>query len=300
VDEALTAKSSSFDCLSAYLREAWNLNSSFDPPSFGSPFRTPMWEFVRRAKAHSDLGRLDEFEALAAVERCLRSWDDTSADADIWETLFPDAEDPKAEFIYTWPRIKWAAAILTLAVEKADHLPLKPLKCCSQKYDRFISVVGHLQQLVDGSILVPCRKFAGVLACEPMTISRYRHLATASGLLRITSRCIKAQRKADEFVFAVERFDWKTGCQIVSDNLKLCVTSGAACYTELQEIERKKEIQEVQEKEEMQEMQRETRTQFPPKRKCAISKDLYIPTTAELAQELESTKHLRAEGEAES
>ena len=137
-----------------------------------------MWEFVRRAKAHSYLGRLDEFEAFAAVEMCLRSWDDASAHADVWEMLFPDAEDPKAEFIYTWPRIKWAAAILDLAVEEANRLPLKPSKSYSLKYDRFTSIVGHLQQLVDGSILVPCRKFAEMLACDPMTISRYRDLST--------------------------------------------------------------------------------------------------------------------------
>jgi len=166
------------DSLSAYLREAWNFNRSFNPSSFGRPYRTPMWEFVRRAKAHSYLGRLDEFEAFAAVEMCLRSWDDASAHADVWEMLFPDAEDPKAEFIYTWPRIKWAAAILDLAVEEANRLPLKPSKSYSLKYDRFTSIVGHLQQLVDGSILVPCRKFAEMLACDPMTISRYRDLST--------------------------------------------------------------------------------------------------------------------------
>jgi hypothetical protein len=126
-----------------------------------------------------------------------------------------------------------------------------------------------------------------------MTISRYRDFAQASGLLKITARGIKAQRKADEFVFAVEQFDWKTGRQITSENLNLFVTSGAGCYTENQETERKKEIQEKQEKKETQETQRETRAKLPEKRKCAVRQDPYIPTTAELAEDLQRTEHLR-------
>jgi hypothetical protein len=141
LDEGPTAEPTSFDALSAYLREAWELNSSYEPPSFGQPYRTPMWEFVRRAKAHPDLGRLGEFEALAGIEKCLRSWGNASENEDIWEVLFPDSDDPRAEFIYTWPRIKCAAAILELAQEEADRLPLKPLKSCSPKYDRFLGVV---------------------------------------------------------------------------------------------------------------------------------------------------------------
>jgi hypothetical protein len=115
-------------------------------------------------------------------------------------------------------------------------------------------------------------------------------------LLQLTSRGIRTQRKADEFKFAVDLFDWKTGEQITSENLNLCLTSSAECYTEIQEKERKKETQENQEKQEkkeIQEMQREARAQLPRERKCVITQRPYIPTSAELAQQLERTAHLR-------
>jgi hypothetical protein len=229
------------------LREVWELNNSREERSHGRAYRSPMWEFLRRAKANPELGRLSEFEAFTVVEACLKLWDN-APDGDLWEAWFPDSDDPRAEFIHTWPRIKWAAATLELALEQANQLPLNPSKSCSPKYAHFVSVVGHLQRRTEGSILVPCRKFAELLDSEPMTISRYRQFAQLSGLLKLEQRGVKLQRKADEFSFAVERFDWKTGKEIVSENLGICVTPDPACYTENQDTERNKEIQDSQEK----------------------------------------------------
>jgi hypothetical protein len=285
LDEALTAKHSSSDPLLAYLGEALRVNNSYEPPSFGRPYRTPMWEFVRRAKAHSDLERLDPIEALAAIERCIRSQESASADADVWEVLFPNSDDPREEFIYTWDRIKWPRHELDRAQSGATALPLKPHRQYSAGYERFISIAGHLQRGVNGPILLPCVKLSEMLRCKPMAVSRYRHWAQRDGLLKLTSRGIRAQRKADEFTFAVELFDWETGEQMLTRDTEI---------QENQEIERKKEIQEKQEKKETQEMQRETRAPLPEKRKCAIRQGPYIPTTVELAQELQRTAHLRS------
>jgi hypothetical protein len=207
--------------------------------------------------------------------------------------LFPQSDDPKSEFVYTWPRVKWAAPVLEIAGQEAAHLPLKPLESSSPQYDRFISIVGHLQRKVDGAILVPCAKFAKVLGCSAMAVSRYRSLAMDAGILRMQSRGIRQQRKADEFTFAVEKFDWTTGKQITSENLNLCLTSSTKCYAEIQEnqeIERKEESQEQQEGKEIQEMHRETRAPISVEgKKCAIKQGPYIPTTAELAEELKRT-----------
>jgi len=282
--------------LSEYLRQAWEANNAYQPPTHGRHFRTPMWEFVRRAKAHSDLVGLDVFEALAAIESCFRYWDSASEDDDCWKALFPNSDDPKEEFIYTWDSIKWPRNELDRAQAEATALPLKPHRCFSAGYARFISIAGHLQNGVSGPILLPCTTFSQLLHCAPMAISRYRRWAQNDGLLKLTSKGSRVQRKADEFSFAVELFDWKTGEQIPSEVLNRCLPSSPKCYTEIQEKERKREIQETQEKQEKnegQEMKGKTRALLPDKRKCAVKQSPYIPTVDEVARELQKTAHLR-------
>ena len=217
---------------------------------------------------------------------------------DLWQTYFPASDDGKAEFIHTWERVKWPRASLDQAQAEAAKLPLKPKRCCSLKYGQFISIAGHLQRAVDGPILLPCAKVAGLLACEPMTITRYRTLAQNEGLLRLERRGIRMQRKADEFRFAVELFDWKTGNQISSENLNICLTSLPKCYTEIQdkqEMEREKELQDIQETKENQEMQRKLGARVPVEEKklVRLRQGPYIPTTAELAELLRQTAHSR-------
>jgi hypothetical protein len=282
------------DSSSEYLRQAWEANNAYEPPTFGSRYRSPMWEFTRRVKAHTELGQLSAFDALRVVERALRGWF-VGAD-DLWQAGFPMSEDGKAEFLRTWEVIKWPKAELDRAQAEAITLPLQPLNSCSPKYDRFVSIAGHLQRGVDGPILLPCLKFSEMLGCTPTAISRYRHLAMQYGLLSLKSKGIKVQRKADEFIFNVDLFDWKTGKQISSENLNLCLSSRGGCYTEtqdIQEIERKKESQEKQEKNETQEMQRETRAPLPQKVRCSARLGAQIPTTDELAEALRKTAHLR-------
>jgi hypothetical protein len=279
--------------LSRYLRKAWVLNNTYDPPGYKKKYRSPMWEFIRCAKAHPDLAALDGFDALSAVGECLATWDRGRDGRDIWRALFPESDDPRAEFCATWPNVKWAKASLELAMESATRLPLKPMKSYSPQYNRFVSVIGYLQQGIDGSILIPCRKFAELLGCTPMTISRYRNLAIESGLLKMTAKAPRAQRKADEFAFAIEKFDWETGEQIVTKALSICVTSETGCYTDTHDTERNKEPQEIEEKNEIEDIQRKGRAYLPDNRKCTIRQGALIPTTAQLREELASTKHLR-------
>jgi hypothetical protein len=180
-----------------------------------------MFIFVRRAKAHSELETLGGLEAAELAEKCLKSW--SSGGGDPWREWFPESDDGKTEFVDTWERIKWPRAALDDAKVSAARLPLKPFRCYSVKYGQFVSVAGYLQRSVNGPILLPCRKMATLLECDAMTVSRYRRLAVQDGLLRLTARGIKAQRKADEFSFATESFNWKTGEQIfLCDSKYLC------------------------------------------------------------------------------
>ena len=183
--------SSTLEALSEYLRDAWQANrSAYQSPGRGQPFRTPMFIFVRRAKAHSELETLGGLEVAELVEKCLKSW--SSRGGEPWREWFPESDDGKTEFVDTWERIKWPRAALDDAKVSAARLPLKPFRCYSVKYGLFVSVAGYLQRSVNGPILLPCRKMATLLECDAMTVSRYRRLAVQDGLLRLTARGIKA------------------------------------------------------------------------------------------------------------
>jgi len=285
--------------LAQYLHGAWLENrNTYRGPALGQSFRTPMFTFVRRAKAHPDLEGLCGLEAADLVERGLDSWGQTSEDP--WRTWFPESDDAKSEFVDTWGRIKWARAALETAQLSAAKLPLNPRECYSPGYGSFVSLAGHLQRNVQGSILLPCRKIAAVLNCEPMTVSRYRRLATQDGLLQLVARGIRSQRKADEFRLAVEMFDWETGEQTASVNLNICVTSqsiDAGCYADTQDKQESERLTDSQKKmteKEIEEKQEKKRTLIANEaKKCTHLRGPYIPTSAELAAELERTVSMR-------
>ncbi len=286
--------------LDSYLRQAWQRNEvDYEAPSHSRRFRSPMFEFVRAAKAHRLLGTQDAFRAADAVEHHLRSW--IQRDGDPWTMCFPESDDGKTEFIETWERIRWPRAELDRAHAEATRLPLKPLRCPSDKYARFISVAGHLQKGVDGPILLPVAKIATLLECEPMSVSRYRSMAQNAGLLKLTKKGNRQQRKADEFSFAVELFDWNTGEQEHSRSLNICLTSETQCYTEMQDnhenqdTERNTGFQETHDRQEIQELQRYTRAQAVAleAKKCSLTTGAYIPTATELDEALKLTEHLR-------
>jgi hypothetical protein len=253
-----------------------------------------MWEFVRRAKAHPELGSQDGFTAFSVVDGCLRTWNGLANHPNVWKELFPDSDNAREEFIYTWERIRWPQAELERAQSEARSTRLKPTRLYSTGYGEFISIVGHLQKGIDGPIVVPCVKFSDRLKCTPMPVSRYRSWAQTEGLLKLTTKRSRSKRKADEFIFAVGSFDWQTGMQITPGSLNLCLTSSDPCYPEVQENERKIESQEKKEKNENQEIQRETGTMVYFERKKSAGRAAFqIPTVAELAEALEKTVHLR-------
>jgi len=143
--------------------------------------------------------------------------------------------------------------------------------------------------------LLPCRKFAEALGCEPMTISRYRTLAMNDGIIQMERRGRKHHREADEFSFDLARFDWETGNEIGSETLSICVTTTPehTCYTDSQEIketEREKESQEIKDTKDNKGYTRAHSNKAKPSRSEAGP---YIPTTAELEEAMERTKHLR-------
>lgn len=210
--------------LPEYLREAWQANESgYRPPAYGQPYRTPMFEFVRAARAHPELATLDGIDAADQVEAVLRQWHNGKQNP--WARTFPQSEDPQAEFVETWERVKWPKPELEMALQDARCLPLAPTRSYSPQYAQFVAFAGHLQRRSDGRpIFLPCRKVASVLGCTLTSVSRYRRMALKDGLMTTTAKYLHTDRKADEFRFHCEQFDWETGTQITSGNLNICVT----------------------------------------------------------------------------
>ena len=284
--------------LSRYLRRAWQHNQeTYREPKQGEPFRTPLFEFVRAVKAHAELGEMEAFAAADTIEPYFANWLG-DRDFEVWSSVFPWSDDPRSEFIDTWQKIKWPHAYVERAVEAVKICPLFPKQAFSKTYAEFVSIAGHLQRSVAGPILLPCRKIAGVLGCKPTSVSRYRNLAIMAGLLRLQRRGTRAHREADEFIFETGKFNWTTGEEIDSENLKICVTREGACYTDtqdIQDLERKEESKETQESKDLSRETRKKRAHFSfsETHKCAINSGPHIPTSAELEESLEKTKHLR-------
>jgi hypothetical protein len=280
--------------LADFLLKAVRFNrETYEPPGHGKPFRSPLWEFVRRAKRHPELRSVSAMEAANRVEKVIQAWGVETDQPVTWEVCFLESDDPRAEFIHTWPLVKWAAEALQMALDDATILPMKPMESFSSGYCRFVSLAFHLQLHVNGPILLPCAKVGEILGCSAMTVSRYRNLALQAGILERTCRGIKAQRKADEFQFKVELFDSKTGEQIHSENLKICLTSATECYTDTQDIERFKEKQDKQEQKEIKDLQRDRNEPLQSIVKVSTKRGPYIPTVQELEQELRKTEKLR-------
>jgi hypothetical protein len=114
----------------------------------------------------------------------------------------------------------------------------------------------------------------------------------------VARRGRRIHREADEFYFAVGKFDWTTGEEreetekTDSENLEICVTPEPTCYTETLDTERKKESKDTHEMQDLAREKREKRAHLHESEKRRVSR-VYIPTTVELAAELEKTKHLR-------
>lgn len=230
--------------LSQYLRCAWKYNEEAE---LVEGWRSEMWNFVLLAKSHPDLANCDADRAADVVEAQMRSW--LPEPCDIWQQSFPDVEDPLMEFVATWPKIRvplGTAGSLEEAAAAATRRPLLPVPVRTPNYGFFISILGHLQRLEgDRSIFVPCHKFSDLLDVTPMTISNYRAVAVKDGLLLAKKKGSFAARKADEFRFRLDAFDFATGHQIQNCKHQL-FTQETQDTKDKQEIKTTQEAQENQ------------------------------------------------------
>src|ERR1700722_8266374 len=166
-------------------------------------WQTPAWDFGRFAKAHPLLVHLDENRALVEIERTIGRtfWTDH---------LHMEAADAEMAFDCVWIECRAVPGYdpLTVAILEAKEAPAVEDHTLPAGYRTFLKVAQSLQrQLPTSSFMLPCHKLALMLACQPMTISRYRKKAIRDGYLKIVkshSYRSVGKSEATEFQF-VER-----------------------------------------------------------------------------------------------
>jgi hypothetical protein len=167
-------------------------------------WQTPAWDFGRFAKAHRLLIDLDENDALAEINKTIGSqfWEDQ---------LHMDRADAEMAFDHVWAECRevpgWDR--LTTAVMAAKELPCESGQDAPAGYTTFLAVARLLYyQSPDSAFMLPCHKLSRMLACLPMTISRYRKKAIRDGWLKVVKNHMYRSAgggEATEFVFVFNR-----------------------------------------------------------------------------------------------
>jgi hypothetical protein len=144
-------------------------------------WQTPAWDFGRFAKAHPHLFHLDENRALIEIKRVIGRgfWTDH---------LDMDTADAEMAFDSVWVECRAVPGYdpLTVAVLEAKRSAPATDPTVPAGYTVFLNIARSLQQqLPASSFMLPCHKLAPMLACQPMTISRYRKKAIRDGHLKI-------------------------------------------------------------------------------------------------------------------
>ena len=177
-------------------------------------YRTRLWDFVRMLRGHPELRDLKAREALAAIcDAVERHCED---DEDPWFDFLKLSEDDETEFLTTWDKVRFPPGVdlLEAATERAELQPLVPESCRTRrngKYEQFISLAGHLQNLIGPkvNICLPCEKIAEILDVDPSMVSRYRQLALADEYIEEMvpyQWSSSGTGKATEFRFQIDRF----------------------------------------------------------------------------------------------
>ena len=116
-----------------------------------------------------------------------------------------DTADAEMAFDGAWVECRAVPGYdpLTIAILEAKQSPAVADDNVPAGYTNFLKIARSLQrQLPNSSFMLPCHKLASLLACQAMTISRYRKKAIRDGYLKIVkhhSYCSTGKGEATEF-----------------------------------------------------------------------------------------------------
>ena len=187
--------------IAAHSKDSFRLS-----PGGDSPYRTPLWSFVRHIKSHCDEGQQPEdvFEDVDQLIESFGGWGQIAGDLDIEEVYL--------EFLSNWRDVKYLLdeGILARAYRVAELRPLRHKRYDNNPrlagYAELVSLAGWLQHDVGNSrIMLPIEHVAETLQKAPRTITRYRQQAVADEFLREIKKHVP-NRLATLFRFDVDQF----------------------------------------------------------------------------------------------
>ena len=175
----------------------------------GAHFRSHMWDFVRFCAAHPRLRGLSATDAFRQISNVkLKDGRPLS-----WADSF-DSDDPDAEFLATWGKVRVPAGddILTLAIALAKERPCDQ-RTVSRKATAFISASRvALAELMPGDYInLPVERLGKALGKDQRTISYYARLAMTDGYISLIAKHHKPSGTAAKYKFHSKRFSLETG-----------------------------------------------------------------------------------------
>jgi hypothetical protein len=143
-----------------------------------------------------------------------RHWGRSGRGADFWADKFPQYNG-REEFLVTLQQVRVpdGKSLLELAIERAREHPLEPIVRHSPAYRRFISIAGHLQRAraPGQTIQLGVEKIGKILEVDPKMVSQYRKWAVEECILQQVRKHNTAAGLTAEFIFHVQKFNWRTG-----------------------------------------------------------------------------------------
>jgi hypothetical protein len=169
----------------------------WDEVTCGDVRRSPMFEFARCLRADPCFSGLAGDAALTLIQKALQK----SCDATLADQLSPPHDDPEISFLVAWDLVV-GPGVFEQAVALAKSKPASKEKSVSSKFGLFVEICANLQRLSGAApIIVPVRKFAGVVGVSAVTISTYRQLAVRRGILKLVKKHSREDRQATKFRF---------------------------------------------------------------------------------------------------
>jgi hypothetical protein len=178
---------------------------------------SPLFHFIRYAKAHGDLRNKTAKAAFANVEKTVRSWNrqELKGGKCPWRVWFKlSRDDAETEFVGAWDAIRYLPGDTPLqgAWEQARcgcNLPDSIAAKRPEGYAKFIALAAQLQvEMGDRNIFLPVEEVAEVMDVTTTTVSRYRRWAIADGFLVEVKKAVRGSRgkgtgRATEFRFNI-------------------------------------------------------------------------------------------------
>lgn len=208
------------DELDEYLDSARDENNSlYEAHDKMESYLSPVFNFTRRVRGHTVLGKLPVEMAVREVDGwIMRKGYATIEEGWRSELATNPAEDDcdsRALFVEGWDSVRFlpGETLVGAAWQRVKEGTLSERirrwpGCASEKHASFIALAAELQeQRGDDPILLPCRTIGERMRVNKETISIYRRLAIKKGLLRVVTEHRLSRGEATEFRFDKARLE---------------------------------------------------------------------------------------------